>query len=71
MARPTSEGAKNLVWAAVGDTPPGAYVSCCRPTPEAQWTTIDSGRALEQKVWEEMAAEWVKIAPEVKPTLGL
>ncbi|KAM0746967.1 NAD(P)-binding protein [Meredithblackwellia eburnea MCA 4105] len=71
LSRATSEGAKNLVWAAVEDTPPGAYVSCCRASPEAKWTTIESGRALERKLWDEMTAEWVKLAPEVKSTLGL
>ncbi|KAM0746968.1 NAD(P)-binding protein [Meredithblackwellia eburnea MCA 4105] len=71
LARATSDGAKNLVWASLEDTPPGAYVSCCRATPAAKWTTSETGQAMERRLWEELVAEWVKLASEIKSTLGL
>ncbi|KAM0746964.1 NAD(P)-binding protein [Meredithblackwellia eburnea MCA 4105] len=72
LSRTTSEGAKNLAWAAVENTtPPGAYISVCKVAEEAKWTTNESGLALEQKIWSEMTEIWTKLAPETASTLRL
>ncbi|KAI5481408.1 hypothetical protein MNV49_004164 [Pseudohyphozyma bogoriensis] len=71
LARTTEQGAKNLVWAAVECHKPFAYVSVCKVSEPSPWSSSAEGLAVEHKVWEELTAEWVKLAPEVATTLRI
>jgi len=50
---------------------PGGYVSYTRINePTSPFSNSDEGLLLEHDLWEEMVAEWVKVAPEVKKVLA-
>ncbi|KAI5476854.1 hypothetical protein MNV49_007088 [Pseudohyphozyma bogoriensis] len=65
IARPAVEGAKNMVYAAVDCKKTGSYVSVCEDKEPSPYSTSREGLALEDKLWDELCAEWERIAPEV------
>jgi hypothetical protein len=63
--------APQIALASIADVAPGGYVSYCRlDEPTAPFASTDEYLLLEHDLWEEMAQEWVKVAPEVKEVLA-
>jgi hypothetical protein len=49
--------------------PSGAYVSGGAVAQPSAFARSEAGLLLEHDLWQEMVAEWVKVAPEVKGVL--
>ncbi|KAL8280529.1 hypothetical protein RQP46_007177 [Phenoliferia psychrophenolica] len=70
LARTTEVGSRNLVWACLNETPPGAYVSNCEVTEESDFALSPEGRSAEERVWADLTAIWEKEAPETASILA-
>ena len=59
-----------ICWAATEETPAGAYVSAGAVAQPSAFAKSEAGLLLEHELWQEMVAEWVKIAPQVQQILA-
>lgn len=67
MARPTREGAKNLIWASLGaKITSGSYVSSCKVTQPSAFVRSDEGAEAGKKLWKELVAILNGVAPQKK-----
>lgn len=55
-----------ICWAATEETPAGSYVSAAVVKQPSAFARSDEGLLLEHDLWQEMVAQWVKVAPEIK-----
>ncbi|GAA6009759.1 hypothetical protein JCM10207_004183 [Rhodosporidiobolus poonsookiae] len=69
LARATADSAKNYLWAALTDTDAlepegGAFVSLCKVIPPSKFVLSNEGRAIGEKLLQEMVEVWKKVDPE-------
>ncbi len=55
IAWPAEKGARNYIHAALDDTTPGAFISCCKQREPANLVTSPEGQRLQKKFWGEIS----------------
>jgi len=70
LARTTEAGSRNLVWASLNSTKPGAYSSACRVEEESDYSLSQEGMEAQKKSWADLKEIWIKQAPETKEVLA-
>lgn len=71
IAWTSEKGARNFAYAAVAENvPSGGYIQMAAPAEPSDYVKSEKGQKVQKKLWEELKAVWVELAPEVKSILA-